>query len=78
MQPQNIPFDEPVLAQLQEARTRRKTPDELAQEAVQTLLRHSRWQDLLVRGERYGRESGSAKEDVERVVHESREEQRNW
>jgi hypothetical protein len=73
----NIHLSEPLLAQLEDtARSLKKTPDELAGDAVRAFLRERRWQDLFAYGQQKGAESGIREEDVPEIVHEWRREQR--
>lgn len=74
----NIHLTDDRLAELtRAAQAQDKTPDELADEAIAMLLRKRRFQDLLARGERYGRDSGYTEDQVPDVVHEFRREQRS-
>ena len=53
------------------------TPDELVDEAVAALLRKRRFDELLSWGERHTRELGIKEEDVDRIIHEARDERRS-
>jgi len=73
----NIHLTEQLLTELEgAARSQRKTPDELADEAVRAFLHKQRWQNLLAYGEQKGAESGIHEEDVPEIVHQWRREKR--
>lgn len=58
------------------AQTEHITVDELVRDAMERRLRERRRQKLRAYGEAQARKLGIREEDVERVVHEYREEQR--
>ena len=73
----NIRLPEDVLALLkQQAETEGVSVDQIATEAVRMGLEEGRWRRLLSAGRTYGRKSGIAEEDVERIIQSFRNDTR--
>ena len=76
--PKNIHLAEPLLAQLEDAaRAQDTTPDELVSNVMEKFLLRGRLQRLASFGERRAQELGIEPEDVDRLIHEHRQELRS-
>lgn len=77
MPEKNIRLADDVLALVRKRAAAEGLPeDEVATEAIRIGLEEGRWRSLIARGRRYGRESGSTEDDVERVIQSFRNENR--
>lgn len=73
----NVKLPDDVLALVkQRAEAEGLSVNDVAAQAVKAGLEEGRWQSLLKRGRRYGRESGYTEDDVEALVQSFRNENR--
>lgn len=76
--PKNIHLAEPLFTQLADvACTQNTTPDELVNKVIEKFPLRSRLQRLSFCGERRSQALGLGLDDVDRLIHEHRQEQRN-
>ena len=76
MTPKNVAVAPDVLEALKErAEAEGRTPDEVANDAIQAGLEQASWAAFIAKGRKYGEASGYKPEDLEQIREELRNEQ---